>query len=1529
MNRCHRLPIVALLLFLSAVPILSRASSYASGMSRGGQAELQYREVIESINTSTIIDHLKFLTGSDERIWSRVTGYEGFYLSEQYILSYLRQVGVADVRTEGFEVTVPVDHGASVEILSSDGDSVRTIESFPLWPNLVNPCPYQTIGTDRLIYGGSGDLEDFNGKDVEDAIVLMDFNTRWYWKNAALLGAKAVLYIEPSDTTRVESLFKTMSIPLNFPRLLVSKEEGEYLLGLLVDKESIPIRLKSTMKWESVQANNIVGYVYGTEFRDNVIAIAAHYDSYSVVPSISPGATDALGVAALLELARFFSENPPRRTVMFVALAGHWQGISGSREFVDAHFSEMGSKVKLFFDMDFSTDSDELSIYHQGSSYPYLLQPLAPRYNWIRAQIIDVIFPSIQVSSEKVYTLLDGITRPVPIFEHAIMMFDSDAFTTACYGGGVVFHTTNALRRYYQTSLDTFSRLRLENFFTQLEVVFGILYGVTQLPSIRVEASFPAVRLGNDWGFTVLDATVGQYNMTTAWYDPFFHEDCLVYVRFYTIPLVSAGEAMQPGQAASPSMSGVADIPGLTFQIASLGGIARMAGQSGVLGPIEIVLKPDESGRVKIKGIKPYTTGFISAYVVDQGTGSVLYATDMGFYAFGGISVPDPSSPSPKEYFVYQERIHKWLAVFECGSIALLNILNPISLGYTGIAVELFNYLSHGPPIWWSQDSFLPDVMVYTQPGVPTEIVLRGPQRSILAGFNYPMGLLFNASAEYPEGQGYVVGSGATLILENTPLRLLGDYYWLYSKRLNALREFRVSNPRAESYDSLCSLYMQYIEEALAGKRYDSAYSNAMTAWSYAVGAYGASMNMIMEVVNTTVFFFILLVPFAFLTERILSPTAGPKRIGIIIMIISICLGVFLNFHPGFHISTNVPVIIIGSLVAILGSVLAGLIVSEARAVSREVQRAAVGAHFIEVSRGGILSTAFSTGIQNMRKRKFRTVLTLTSITVIVLGMITFTSLSNITVLHHAGTPGNPPYNGMLIRKRPWAPIPEQLSVSLNDKFKDEASVAVRTWVYPPMQNLPLGPGVVTYALLGVTPDEAQVTNLDKILLKGAWFESGDFAHCLVPQAVADRLGIDVGSIIDVYGLELRVKGIFDNLDLWDGRSGIMDLDREAITPMNFVAVGGETGAATILVDVPHINGDYTIIIPYNLALEAFNALPYSIAISFKDTAGIDEKARLLSLALGTDVYVGNMEEKSISIFRPTFGVSLSGTEMLYVPLLISAFTLLNVMLSAVYERIKEIGIFASLGLAPAHVSGMFLSESLLYGIMSAVVGYLLGVVSINLAYAANLMPPTFYPNYSSTAIVLVVILSISAVLTSTLYPALKSSRLVTPSFARRWRRPSRPTGDDWTLPLPFVCREEELRGVLAYFKDFLDIHGSVGAGTFATEEAGYVKMDDATASLGWVPALRARIWLAPFEMGLRQTIILRPVPEMEDRNTFALLMHRDAGFRDTWINANEYFMDDIRKQFLLWRASSPADKQRYIEEGFREIRFPDAGGVN
>jgi hypothetical protein len=77
----------------------------------------------------------------------------------------------------------------------------------------------------------------------------------------------------------------------------------------------LPVR-EETYRVEGKEVSNIVAEIKGSVHPDEVVVIGAHYDSVAD----SPGANDnASGVAALLELARFFKESKPARTIRFVA----------------------------------------------------------------------------------------------------------------------------------------------------------------------------------------------------------------------------------------------------------------------------------------------------------------------------------------------------------------------------------------------------------------------------------------------------------------------------------------------------------------------------------------------------------------------------------------------------------------------------------------------------------------------------------------------------------------------------------------------------------------------------------------------------------------------------------------------------------------------------------------------------------------------------------------------------------------------------------------------------------------------------------------------------------------------------------------------------------------------------------------------------------------------------------------------------------------------------------------------------------
>ena len=181
------------------------------------------------------------------------------------------------------------------------------------------------------------------------SVLLVDFNSSTQWINAAMLGAKAVVFIEPETTIRGEAENKFLTVPANIPRFWVSRADADLLLNLLNERdatnadsnakpEPLMVRLNSTMTWERQIGQNIRGFLEGSDpiLKDEMVVVTAYYDSMSVVPSLAPGADPTSGIAALLEVARILSkeEYRPGRSMLFVATDGHFQGLAGMRFFM-------------------------------------------------------------------------------------------------------------------------------------------------------------------------------------------------------------------------------------------------------------------------------------------------------------------------------------------------------------------------------------------------------------------------------------------------------------------------------------------------------------------------------------------------------------------------------------------------------------------------------------------------------------------------------------------------------------------------------------------------------------------------------------------------------------------------------------------------------------------------------------------------------------------------------------------------------------------------------------------------------------------------------------------------------------------------------------------------------------------------------------------------------------------------------------------------------------------------------------------
>ena len=111
-----------------------------------------------------------------------------------------------------------------------------------------------------------------------------------------------------------------------------------------------------------VPATNVVGYLPGSDpgLMDEYILIGAHYDHlgyeyHDGERVIYNGADDnASGVAVLIELAAYFSQNPNLigRSVIFVAFDAEESGLLGSEIFIDENKVLVRDKIKMMFSLD-------------------------------------------------------------------------------------------------------------------------------------------------------------------------------------------------------------------------------------------------------------------------------------------------------------------------------------------------------------------------------------------------------------------------------------------------------------------------------------------------------------------------------------------------------------------------------------------------------------------------------------------------------------------------------------------------------------------------------------------------------------------------------------------------------------------------------------------------------------------------------------------------------------------------------------------------------------------------------------------------------------------------------------------------------------------------------------------------------------------------------------------------------------------------------------------------------------------------
>ncbi len=138
-----------------------------------------------------------------------------------------------------------------------------------------------------------------------------------------------------------------------------------------------PVAMQAVAKNESFTTENVLGYLEGSDKKDEVVVVSAHYDHVGVQNGVvfNGADDDGSGTVSVLAMARAFAQakkdgHGPRRSVLFLANVGEEIGLLGSQYYTDHPVFPLANTVAdLNIDMVGRVDS-----LHQGKGdYLYLI----------------------------------------------------------------------------------------------------------------------------------------------------------------------------------------------------------------------------------------------------------------------------------------------------------------------------------------------------------------------------------------------------------------------------------------------------------------------------------------------------------------------------------------------------------------------------------------------------------------------------------------------------------------------------------------------------------------------------------------------------------------------------------------------------------------------------------------------------------------------------------------------------------------------------------------------------------------------------------------------------------------------------------------------------------------------------------------------------------------------------------------------------------------------------------------------------
>jgi len=331
--------------------------SYMPVMGQGGKKAIE-----ANFNERESISHFRYLASDElmgrdpirpeidaaaryiaEQFWKygakEIEGANGYYQHIPFRLSTPPTKGVVNLGTKSF--------GQGEDLLVLDGGAIS--------------------GNYEMMVLGYGLEPDYEGKDVKGKVVVTNVGApnRLSPSDLFSMGREKTALAKSKGAVALIEIYNVPTVPwtlvanfLNRPQLTIDNNPGGESIPYiwLKDLDNSQINAIGSGNITSVDfdvqgksnrniiGKNVVAIIEGTDpvLKKEFIMLSAHYDHVGVGrpnaegDSIYNGARDnAVGTVAVINAARYFAENPPKRSVLLCAWTAEEKGLLGSAYFAE------------------------------------------------------------------------------------------------------------------------------------------------------------------------------------------------------------------------------------------------------------------------------------------------------------------------------------------------------------------------------------------------------------------------------------------------------------------------------------------------------------------------------------------------------------------------------------------------------------------------------------------------------------------------------------------------------------------------------------------------------------------------------------------------------------------------------------------------------------------------------------------------------------------------------------------------------------------------------------------------------------------------------------------------------------------------------------------------------------------------------------------------------------------------------------------------------------------------------------------